>query len=133
MHLTLTRDYSEVFWSAREDPISGSDVSSLESRRGELGGGIMWSWLLEFESVDRRFDWNAIDTPFRPSIDTTTELSIDNPSRELYRAVGHKICSAHILASLSTDTNSVMSIDSPSSPRQLPLARQTDHSSVKRA
>ncbi|KAF2598420.1 hypothetical protein F2Q68_00009104 [Brassica cretica] len=118
MHLTLTRDYSEVFWSARGDPISSSEVSSLELRR---------------ESVDRRFNWNAIDTPFRLSIDTTTELSIDNPSRELYRAVGHKIYSAHILASLSTDTNSVMSIDSPSSSRQLPLARQTDHSSVKRA
>ncbi|KAF3550048.1 hypothetical protein DY000_02007699 [Brassica cretica] len=68
----------------------------------------------------------SIDTPFRPSIDTTTELSIDNPSSELYRA-------AHILASLWTDTNAVISIDSPSSPRQLPLARQTDHSSVKRA
>ncbi|KAF3544299.1 hypothetical protein DY000_02006832 [Brassica cretica] len=27
-----------------------------------------------------------IDTPFRPSIDTTTELSIDNPSSELYQA-----------------------------------------------
>ncbi|KAF3603106.1 hypothetical protein F2Q69_00035179 [Brassica cretica] len=26
------------------------------------------------------------DTPFRPSIDTTTELSIDDPSSELYRA-----------------------------------------------
>ncbi|KAF2545617.1 hypothetical protein F2Q70_00022378 [Brassica cretica] len=46
---------------------------------------------------------------------------------------GHKICSAHILASLSIDTNAVSSIDSPSSPRQLPLARQTDHSLVKRA
>ncbi|KAF3562229.1 hypothetical protein DY000_02014680 [Brassica cretica] len=45
---------------------------------------------------------------------------------------GHKICSVHILASLSTDTNSISSIDSPSSPRQLPLAKQTDHSSVKR-
>ncbi|KAF2578369.1 hypothetical protein F2Q68_00005104 [Brassica cretica] len=75
----------------------------------------------------------SIDTPFRPSIDTTTELSIDNPSSELYEQVrtmftsGHKICSAHILASLSTDTNAVISIDSPSSPRQLPLARQIDH------
>ena len=28
----------------------------------------------------------SIDTPFRPSIDTTTELSIDDPSSELYRA-----------------------------------------------
>ncbi|KAF2593526.1 hypothetical protein F2Q70_00044035 [Brassica cretica] len=46
---------------------------------------------------------------------------------------GHKICSTHILASLSTDTNAATSINSPSSPRQLPLARQTDHSSVKRA
>ncbi|KAF2555968.1 hypothetical protein F2Q68_00016829 [Brassica cretica] len=67
----------------------------------------------------------SIDTPFRPSID----MSIDNPSSELYRAVGHKLHSAHILTSLSIDTNSVLSIDSPSSPRQLPLARQTDHSS----
>ncbi|WZY76954.1 hypothetical protein YC2023_023338 [Brassica napus] len=40
MHLALTRDYSAVFWSAREDPISGGDVSSLESRGGEFGGGI---------------------------------------------------------------------------------------------
>ncbi|KAF2560173.1 hypothetical protein F2Q68_00014138 [Brassica cretica] len=45
---------------------------------------------------------------------------------------GHKICSSDILASLSTDTNAASSIDSPSSPRQFPLARQTDHSSVKR-
>ncbi|KAF3537640.1 hypothetical protein F2Q69_00022015 [Brassica cretica] len=93
----------------------------------------------------------SIDTPFRPPIDTTTELSIENPSSELYRAgflvvqgcsgnlgllqgfSGHKICSAHILASLSTDTNAVTSIDSPLSPRQLPLVRQTDHSSVERA
>ncbi|KAF3501444.1 hypothetical protein F2Q69_00043209 [Brassica cretica] len=44
---------------------------------------------------------------------------------------GHKICTAHILASLSTDSNAVTSINSPSSPRQLPLARQTDHSLVK--
>ncbi|KAF3521726.1 hypothetical protein F2Q69_00047733 [Brassica cretica] len=73
----------------------------------------------------------SIDTPFRRSIDTTTELSIDDPSSELYQAVGHKICSTHILASLSTNTNVVTSIDSPSSPRQLPLARQTYHSSVK--
>ncbi|KAF3513316.1 hypothetical protein F2Q69_00007069 [Brassica cretica] len=27
----------------------------------------------------------SIDTPFRPSIDTTTDLSIDDPSSELYR------------------------------------------------
>ncbi|KAF2546435.1 hypothetical protein F2Q70_00020681 [Brassica cretica] len=92
----------------------------------------------------------SIDTPFRPSIDTTTELSIDDPSSELYREGflvvqgysgnlgllldfnGHKICSSDILASLSTDTNAASSIDSPSSPRQFPLARQTDHSSVKR-
>ncbi|KAF3548810.1 hypothetical protein DY000_02010587 [Brassica cretica] len=47
-------------------------------------------------------------------------------------AVGHKICSAYILASLSTDSNAVSSIDSPSSSRQLPPARQTDHSSVNR-
>ncbi|KAF3555451.1 hypothetical protein F2Q69_00012225 [Brassica cretica] len=46
------------------------------------------------------------------------------------RLVVHKICSANILASPSTDTNAVTSIDSPSSPRQLPLARQTDHSSL---
>ncbi|WZZ61467.1 hypothetical protein YC2023_061574 [Brassica napus] len=46
---------------------------------------------------------------------------------------GHKIRSAHILGSPSTDTNDVSSIDGPSSPRQFPLARQTDHSSVKRA
>ncbi|KAF3502218.1 hypothetical protein F2Q69_00043507 [Brassica cretica] len=45
----------------------------------------------------------------------------------------HKICSAHILASLSIDTSSAKSVDSPSSPRQLPLARQNDHSSVKQA
>ncbi|KAF3532838.1 hypothetical protein DY000_02040528 [Brassica cretica] len=45
---------------------------------------------------------------------------------------GHKIFSAHILASPSIDTNTVSSIDSPS-PRQLPLARQTDYASVKRA
>ncbi|KAF3508770.1 hypothetical protein F2Q69_00006819 [Brassica cretica] len=93
----------------------------------------------------------SIDTPFRPSIDTTTELSIDDPSSELYRAgflvvqgysgnlglllgfSGHKIFSAHIWASLSTDTNAVTSINSPLSPRQLSLARQTDHSSVNRA
>ncbi|KAF3549606.1 hypothetical protein DY000_02007545 [Brassica cretica] len=93
----------------------------------------------------------SFDTPFRPSIDTTTELSIDDPSSELYRAgflvvqgysgnlglllgfSGHKIFSAHIRASLSTDTNAVTSIDSPLSPRQLSLARQTDHSSVNRA
>ncbi|KAF3562799.1 hypothetical protein DY000_02017215 [Brassica cretica] len=49
-----------------------------------------------------------------------------------WASVGHKICSAHILASPSTDANAVSSIDSPSSPRQLPLARQTYHSSVKR-
>ncbi|KAF3599312.1 hypothetical protein F2Q69_00036205 [Brassica cretica] len=66
----------------------------------------------------------SIDTPLRPSIDTTSELSIDDPSSELYRA-------AHILASLSIDTNAVISIDSPSSPRHLPLARQSDHSSRK--
>ncbi|KAF2587094.1 hypothetical protein F2Q70_00036143 [Brassica cretica] len=90
----------------------------------------------------------SIDTPIKPSIDITTELSFDDPSSELYRAgfmvvqgysgnlglilgfSGHKICSAHILASLSIDTNAVSSIDNPSSPRQLPLARQTDHSSV---
>ncbi|KAF2573640.1 hypothetical protein F2Q70_00003972 [Brassica cretica] len=41
-------------------------------------------------------------------------------------SVGHKICSAHNLASLSTNTNAVSSIDKPSSPRQLSLARQTD-------
>ncbi|KAF3530007.1 hypothetical protein DY000_02039753 [Brassica cretica] len=81
----------------------------------------------------------SIDTPFRPPIDTTTELSIDDPSSELYRAglilgfIGHKICSTHILASLSIVTNASTSIDSPSFPRQLPLARQTGHSSVKRA
>ncbi|KAF3599313.1 hypothetical protein F2Q69_00036207 [Brassica cretica] len=68
----------------------------------------------------------SIDTPFRPSIDTTTDLSIDDPYSELYRE-------AHILASLSIDTNAATSIDSPSSPRQLTLARQTDNSSVKRA
>ncbi|KAF2532313.1 hypothetical protein F2Q70_00029851 [Brassica cretica] len=38
-------------------------------------------------------------------------------------------CLSHVLASLLIDTNAVLSIDSPSSPRQLPLARQTDHSS----
>ncbi|KAF2535863.1 hypothetical protein F2Q68_00019646 [Brassica cretica] len=93
----------------------------------------------------------SIDTPFRPSIDTTTDLSIDDPSSELYREgflvvqgysgnlglilsfSSHKICSAHILASLSIDTNAATSIDSPSSPRQLPLARQTGYPSVKRA
>ncbi|KAF2542375.1 hypothetical protein F2Q68_00030933 [Brassica cretica] len=73
----------------------------------------------------------SIDTPFRLLIGTITELSIDDPSSELYRAVGHKICLAHILASMSIDTNASTSIDSPSSPRQLPLARQTGHSSVK--
>ncbi|WZZ49656.1 hypothetical protein YC2023_049763 [Brassica napus] len=41
--------------------------------------------------------------------------------------------SAHILASLSTDVKGTTSIDSPSSPRQLPLARQTDYSLVKHA
>ncbi|KAF3596818.1 hypothetical protein DY000_02022518 [Brassica cretica] len=45
----------------------------------------------------------------------------------------NKICSAHILGSTSIDTNAISSIDSPSSRRWLPLARQTDHSSVKRA
>ncbi|KAF3601778.1 hypothetical protein F2Q69_00036208 [Brassica cretica] len=81
----------------------------------------------------------SIDKPIKPSIDITTELSFDDPSSELYRAgysgnsglllgfSGHKIFSAHILASLSVDTNAVISIDSPSSPRQLPLARQADH------
>uniref|UniRef100_A0A0D3CFQ8 Ubiquitin-like protease family profile domain-containing protein n=1 Tax=Brassica oleracea var. oleracea TaxID=109376 RepID=A0A0D3CFQ8_BRAOL len=43
---------------------------------------------------------------------------------------GLEICLAHVLASLSIDTNAFLSIDSPSSPRQLPLARQTDHSSL---
>ncbi|KAF3536319.1 hypothetical protein F2Q69_00022556 [Brassica cretica] len=46
---------------------------------------------------------------------------------------GHKICSAHILASPSTDAKAVSSIDGPSSPRQVPLSRQTDYFSVKRA
>ncbi|KAF2594892.1 hypothetical protein F2Q70_00042456 [Brassica cretica] len=50
-----------------------------------------------------------------------------------WASVGHQICSASILASPSIDTKDAPSIDSPSSPRQLPLARQTDHSSVKRA
>ncbi|KAF3498372.1 hypothetical protein DY000_02052279 [Brassica cretica] len=36
--------------------------------------------------------------------------------------LGHKICSDHILASPSIDTNAVSSIDSPSSPRQFLLA-----------
>ncbi|KAF3588250.1 hypothetical protein F2Q69_00029219 [Brassica cretica] len=65
----------------------------------------------------------SIDDSIGMSIDTTTKLSIANPSIELYRAVGHKICSDHILASLLINTNAVSSIDSPSSPRQLPLAR----------
>ncbi|WZZ60397.1 hypothetical protein YC2023_060504 [Brassica napus] len=47
-----------------------------------------------------------------------------------WASVGHKICSAHILASPSTDGKGAPSIDSPSSPRPLPLARQTDHSSL---
>ena len=51
----------------------------------------------------------------------------------LLASVGHKICSAHILASLSIDRKGAPSIDSPSSPRKLPLARQTDHSRVKHA
>ncbi|KAF2536796.1 hypothetical protein F2Q68_00020096 [Brassica cretica] len=36
---------------------------------------------------------------------------------------GLEICLAHVLASLSIDTNAVLSINSLSSPRQLPLAR----------
>ncbi|KAF3515978.1 hypothetical protein DY000_02060139 [Brassica cretica] len=46
---------------------------------------------------------------------------------------GLEIFLSHDLVSLSIDTNAVLSIDSPSSPRQLPFARQIDHSSVKRA
>ncbi|KAF3495753.1 hypothetical protein DY000_02052496 [Brassica cretica] len=46
---------------------------------------------------------------------------------------GHKIFSVRILASISIDVKSSASIDIRSSSRQLPLARQTDHSSVKRA
>ncbi|KAF3601413.1 hypothetical protein F2Q69_00035349 [Brassica cretica] len=41
-----------------------------------------------------------------------------------------EICLAHVLASLSIDTNAVLSINSPSSPRQLHFARQTDHPSI---
>ncbi|KAF3502219.1 hypothetical protein F2Q69_00043506 [Brassica cretica] len=44
----------------------------------------------------------------------------------------HKICSAHILESLSIDTNAATSIDSPSSPRHVALAMPTYNSSVKR-
>ncbi|KAF2576022.1 hypothetical protein F2Q70_00002191 [Brassica cretica] len=51
----------------------------------------------------------------------------------LWASIGLEICLAHVLASLSIDGKGAPSIDSPSSPRQLPLARQTDHSSVKRA
>ncbi|KAF2549081.1 hypothetical protein F2Q70_00022226 [Brassica cretica] len=40
--------------------------------------------------------------------------------------------SAHDLGSPSIDVQSAASIDAASSSRQLPLARQTDHSSVKR-
>ncbi|KAF2576353.1 hypothetical protein F2Q70_00003056 [Brassica cretica] len=49
-----------------------------------------------------------------------------------WASVGHKIFSARILASISIDVKSYASIDMRSSSRQLPLTRQTDHSSVKR-
>ena len=48
-----------------------------------------------------------------------------------WASVGLEICLAHVLASLSIDGNAVSSIDSHASPRQLLLARQIDHSSVK--
>ncbi|KAF3525105.1 hypothetical protein F2Q69_00046226 [Brassica cretica] len=66
----------------------------------------------------------------------TCSLPLDNRAQSLKNKpigvrflVGHQICSASILASPSIDTKDAPSIDSPSSPRQLPLARQTDHSS----
>ncbi|KAF3559014.1 hypothetical protein F2Q69_00013119 [Brassica cretica] len=48
-----------------------------------------------------------------------------------WASIGLEMCLAHVLASLSIDGKGAPSIDSPSSPRQLPLARQTGHSSVK--
>ncbi|KAF3604800.1 hypothetical protein DY000_02048128 [Brassica cretica] len=69
-----------------------------------------------------------------PPRDETARATVESEAKmKLKKDCGHKICSAHILGSPSTDTNAVSSIDGPSSPRQLPLARQTDHSSVKRA
>uniref|UniRef100_M4F1C9 Intermembrane lipid transfer protein VPS13-like C-terminal domain-containing protein n=1 Tax=Brassica campestris TaxID=3711 RepID=M4F1C9_BRACM len=44
--------------------------------------------------------------------------------------VGLEICLVHVLASPSIDGKGAPSINSPSSPRQLPLARQADHSLV---
>ncbi|KAF2582910.1 hypothetical protein F2Q68_00005121 [Brassica cretica] len=48
----------------------------------------------------------------------------------LWASVGLEICLAYVLASPSIDGKGAPSIDSPSSPRQFLLARQTDHSSL---
>ncbi|KAF3569113.1 hypothetical protein DY000_02016117 [Brassica cretica] len=70
----------------------------------------------------------SIDEWMLLSIDKVLLMSID--IRDKGASVGHKICSSRILASPSIDTKGAPSIDSPSSPRHLPLARQTDYSSV---
>ncbi|KAF2591034.1 hypothetical protein F2Q70_00038450 [Brassica cretica] len=82
----------------------GTDDRSLRSDR---------AWLELGRYVATEQDVCSVAT-WRPSLARAWSLRSD---------LGHKICSAHILASLSTDTNVVSSIDSPSSARQLPLVR----------
>ncbi|KAF2531880.1 hypothetical protein F2Q70_00031795 [Brassica cretica] len=134
----------------RSSSIDNNTSSSLDSRQPP-------STQTPISSTDTRSPPSTEDTLpstdiFHPtSIDTST--SIDTELRDMVAtlilvrdekgdlhdqeghlrnaAVGHKICSAHILGSPSIDPNAVSLIDCPASPRQLPLVRQTDHSSVK--
>lgn len=52
---------------------------------------------------------------------------------DFWALVSHKIDSAHVMASVSFDTYVLVSIDTLPYPRQLPLASQAYHSSVKQA
>ncbi|KAF2558585.1 hypothetical protein F2Q68_00016145 [Brassica cretica] len=94
---------------------------------GTIGSG--WGSCMKAESLVG-LEKVSIDTPFSPSIDATTELSIDVPSSKLYR-VGLACSLARVLVSPSIDTKGAPSIDTkgapsievPSSPRPLSLAR----------
>ncbi|KAF3485581.1 hypothetical protein F2Q69_00052902 [Brassica cretica] len=70
---------------------------------------------------------SSVDRCYGMSVDRCYVMSVD----QCY--VGHNICSARILSLPLIDTKAVSSINGPSSPRQLSLARQTDNSSVKQA
>ena len=46
-------------------------------------------------------------------------------SGDFWAQVGHEKGSAHLLESVLSDTKAVLLIDTPSNPRQLPIASQT--------